>query len=250
MIPVIDLKLPREITTIHQIEVSSRCSLRCVYCPSPSIVAGKYPNRPALDMSSETFLAALDHVKFFLRRGTQGELNLAGIGESFLNENFLAFAALAREAMPFGKILLATNGLHLTDENAAELARLKIRLWISLHRPEKAGLAVQIARKYGIIDGVSGDPALNGDDWAGQVQWPRSYQTEIPCKWIREGWCMVMADGRVTTCCLDAQGLGVIGHVSDAPGGWRSMPYKLCTTCQQTIAVRGYDQHPAEGITP
>jgi hypothetical protein len=246
----LDIALPRPIVSLHQIEVSSRCSLRCVYCTSPSIVAGKYPNRPSVDMSRETFEAALEHVKFFLRRGTQGELNLAGIGESFLNENFLTFVELAREAHPFGHILLATNGLHLTEAIAKELARLKTRLWVSLHRPEKAGLAVSIAKTAGILDGVSMDPALNSDSWADQVAWPKAYVAPIQCHWIRAGWCMVMAHGQVTSCCLDAQGLGVIGHVNDTPGAlgdkgtWVTKPYKLCASCQQVLAIKGHVQHP------
>lgn len=245
MIQEIELALPRPITTIHQIELTSKCSLRCVYCPSPSIVAGKYPLRPAVDMDLDTLGATLEHVSYFLRRGTQGEINLAGIGESMMREDFILCVEKVREAAPFAKLIMATNGLHLTESIAKDLARLKVRLWVSLHRPEKAGKAVAIAQAAGIIDGVSVDPSINADDWAGQVQWMQSYREPIACEWIRSGWAFVMAHGAVTSCCLDAQGLGVIGSVTGDPGSWKTKPYKLCASCQQVIGVKGHVQHPA-----
>lgn len=245
MITELFIRLPRPVTALHQIEMTSHCSLRCPYCPSKDIVSGKYENRPALDMTLEHFEACIEHVAYFVHsRRSQDELNLAGIGESMMLPHFVEWTERARRALPKTRLLLATNGLHLTEEIAVELKRLKVELWISLHRPEKAGQAVAIARKHDILSGVSVDPSINSDDWAGQVQWMQGYHKPIACEWIRSGWAMAMADGRVTTCCLDAQGLGVVGHVLDEPGKWHVKPYKLCGSCQQEIAVRGHEQRP------
>jgi len=70
-IPVLDIPMPRKIESLHQIELSSRCNLRCVYCPSPKL------QRPKVDMSEEHFLRALEWVDYLVKRGTQIEINMA-----------------------------------------------------------------------------------------------------------------------------------------------------------------------------
>jgi hypothetical protein len=235
-IPRIRLELPRPVTELHQIELSSRCNLRCVYCPSPHL------QRPKVDISFFDFTRALEHVRWYRAQGTQHELNLAGIGESTLHPQFVEFVRLAREAMGVGRIVFATNGVGYGEDLVAAIAPYQPSVWVSLHRPEKAGPAIEWYRRHGLLEGVSADPALEANDWAGQVAWHSSGPT-IPCHWIRTGWATVLADGRVTTCCLDASGAGVIGHVSDAVGTWRVQPYRLCGDCYQAIHVEGYEQY-------
>src|SRR3990167_3157408 len=110
-LPLLDVTFPRYVKALHQIEISSRCSLKCVYCPSPDISKGLYQDRRAEDMNRETFIRALEWVTVFVRKGTQAELNLAGIGESFLHPEFADFVKLAREAVgPLVKLVMATNG--------------------------------------------------------------------------------------------------------------------------------------------
>lgn len=196
-------------------------------------------------MTREIFERSMLWVNFFVKRGTQGELNLAGIGESTMHPEFLDFARLARAVMGTGRIVLATNGLICSEEIAKELAALKIGVWVSLHRPEKAALAVQIYRKHGILIGTSSDPSLNANDWAGQVKWIDS-GNKFPCPWLSSGWVMAMSDGRLTTCCLDAQGIGVVGHVNDPLGSVETKPYELCKKCYQVITEPGWNQK--EGI--
>lgn len=245
MTPQLYLKLPRQVTAVHQIELTSRCSLRCVYCPSRDIADGKYSNRKAVDMSREHFEAALSWVSWFVKNKTQQELNLAGIGESLLHHHFVEFLGRAREVVGEEvKIIFATNGLECSDELVRAMVPYHPSVWVSLHRPERAGKAVEVYRKYGLLEGVSIDPTINGDDWAGQVSWHNAAHNRILCPWIREGRVMVMADGRVTTCCLDAAGAGVIGHITDPimPEQLRTQPYQLCRTCNQEVGVSGYAQ--------
>jgi len=116
---------------IHQIEITSRCNLKCVYCPSY-----KLP-RPKLDMTREHYEQALDWAKFFQAQGTQTELNLAGIGESTLHPNFVEYLWLARQKLgPKQVLLFATNGLLMTDALAKEIQPLEPRVYVSMHRPE------------------------------------------------------------------------------------------------------------------
>lgn len=222
-----------KVRTVHQIEITSRCNLRCRYCPSPNLP------RPKQDISDEHFRAGVDLARFYMRRGTQHrELNLAGIGESTMHPQFVPFIEYARTKLgPSIDLLFATNGILFTDELAKAIAPFKPSVWVSLHRPEKAGPAVEIAKKYGLLKGVSNDPSLAAVDWAGQVDWHVSAPRRMQCDWVRGGWVMVMADGRLTTCCFDASGAGVIGMIGDDPETLFVRPYGLCKTCHLDVGV-------------
>lgn len=247
-IPELGHTFPLAIRSLHQIELTSRCNLRCAYCPSPQIVAGLHPGRPAVDLSMALFERALEHVAHYVQRGTQSDLNLAGIGESTIHPEFVAMIRRAREKLGRSVgLLLATNGLEVAKEDGGEaladaLRESGVGCWVSLHRPEKAGIAIERLKARGVLMGVSADPSINADDWAGQVKWHRSQPYVSACMWLREGKAMVLADGRVTTCCLDATGAGVVGHVEDAIGTLKVAPYPLCRTCQQMVRVANYEQ--------
>jgi len=199
-------------------------------------------------MAPEHFEAALRWVAHFVKQKTQHELNLAGIGESTLHPQFINYLRLAREVVGEDvRIIFATNGLECSDTLARTMTSYRPEVWVSLHRPEKAGLAIEIYRRHGLLGGVSIDPSVNANDWAGQVKWHNCTHNNTLCPWIREGRVMVMADGRVTTCCLDASGAGVVGHITDPiiPDQFQTRPYDLCRTCNQVIGVTGYDQRKA-----
>lgn len=217
---------------IHQIEITSRCNLKCVYCPSY-----KLP-RPKLDMTWEHYQQAIDWALHFQKRGTQGELNLAGIGESTLHPRFVEYVAHARKVLgPKQILLIATNGLLITEQLALELKPLQMRLWVSMHRPEKAGPALHILRKHGLLQGVSNDPAMGSTDWAGQVKWDVTVPKGRKCIWVTGGRAFVMADGRVSRCCYDASGVGVFAHVQDDLTKFQTSPYSLCKGCDQDVGV-------------
>lgn len=227
---------------VHAIEITSRCNLRCSYCPSPKM--GKVPGfRAQLDMTDDIFDAALDWVRFFVRHGTQGELNLAGIGESTMHPRFVDYVRKARATMgASGRLCMATNGLLMTEKLAQELKPLNLRLWVSLHVQQKAKPAVEILRRHGLLEGISTDPTTNSNDWAGQVESEDS-GFRIPCPWMR-GWAFIMADGNVASCCLDATGQTVLGHVkTSSPQAFRNQTSKLCRKCWQTLDyIPDFDQ--------
>lgn len=223
------------VVALHQIEVTSRCNLRCVYCTHPTLIApGKNPLRMPMDMPRATFQRALEWVRFFVRQGTQRELNLAGIGESTLHPELVDFVKLAREAVGEQvKIIFATNGLAVTRELAEQLAPFRPEVWVSMHRPEKGALANKLLRDAGIAGAMSMDGAVYANDWAGQVEvaWKGNYR--MPCQWIRERKAFVMSDGRVSRCCLDSTGAGVIGHVDQPIGTLTTGRWALCDSCYQ-----------------
>jgi len=213
-----------QITQLHQVEITSNCNLRCKYC-----VHGKMP-RAKMDMTFDTFARVIELVKGY----AQEELNLCGIGESTMHPQFIEFVQYAREQLPHIDLTMATNGVGLTEVMARALADNRVRVWVSLHRPEKAGPAVELLKKYGVLAGVSADPSLSAVDWAGQVDWHVSAQP-TRCMWLALGYGIAWSDGRVGTCSFDGQGTdGAIGTVWDEPNMLHSKPYSLCETCHMT----------------
>jgi hypothetical protein len=159
-------------------------------------------------MTEGTFCAALELVGFYVRQGTQTELSLTGIGEAMLHPRFVEYATRARGVIgPHRQLVITTNGLLLDEAMAAALAPLRPAVFISLHRPEKAGLAIQVAKKYGIYAGSNNSFATSAFDWAGNqaANWFVS-APRIPCEYLKSGWAVILVDGRVATCCLDADG--------------------------------------------
>lgn len=236
------------VESIHQLELSSHCNLRCVYCPS------RHLGRPKLYMSRTHFERSIELVWQLHKNGTQTELNLAGIGESTMHPRFYEFVEHARVVLgPRIDLVLATNGLDMTRELAAHLERYGVRTWVSLHRPEKAGPAVNLLREAGALAGVSADPSIAAIDWAGQVKWQRSAGERGLCPWTHAGRVMLMADGRFTRCCLDADGRGLLGHIDQGLPEYTS-PYVLCAKCdlnagpEANVQTLSIDTGDAESI--
>jgi len=190
-------------------------------------------------MSDAVWKQTLDWVAYYHQRnqGTQ-ELNLAGIGESTLHPNFVRYVHEAREVVgPDSLLTFTTNGLLITEELAQALAPAKVAVGVSLHRPEKAGPAIAILRRYGLFWAASADPSLNPTNWAGQVNWIVAGHGRRPCVWVRGGAVFVMADGRVSRCCYDASGVGVFATIDDDLTQLATSPYVLCRTCEQDVGV-------------
>ena len=223
----------RPIRALHQIEMTSHCNLRCDYCPSPNL------QRPKVHMDQSTFEKCLSQVRRIMDYpgNQQAELNLAGIGESTIHPEFLELVTLARNKLGYGlPFVLATNGITMTEGLAEALALLKVRVWVSLHKPRKAKHAVDMLSDHGALWGVSIDPSVNPINWAGQVEGPLApMNPEEVCPWLSYGRVMCMADGRVTTCCIDASGAGVIGTIDDDLLTMSVKPYSLCPKCYHPL---------------
>lgn len=223
----------KPLQAIHQIELTSRCNLACAYCPHPKL------ERPKEDMTWETFERALLHVAHYVEHGKQFEVSLTGLGEGTLHPDFVPMTARLREVLgPDRLICFGSNGIELTPEMAAELRKINAGIYISLHRPEKASKAVEIAKEAGILLGVNASFVTSAYDWAGQVKWynsgPRS-----PCMYLMERRAVILQDGSISTCCWDAHGKNIIGHVNDDIGSLTTRPFPLCDQCHHTY--EGYD---------
>ena len=223
-----------KITRLHQIEITSLCNLRCKYCWYPTMPRAK------MDMTEDIFKAALGMVAHFVAKGKQTELNLAGIGESTIHPQFKEFVALARERFPRIDLVIPTNGVNMTQELADHLAKYRVRVWVSLHRPEKGGIAIDMLRKSGALAGVSTDSSTAAIDWGGKIKWHTS-APQMECMWQRDGRAIVWSDGRIGSCSMDGEGTdGVLGTVWDDPDTLYTKPYSLCTGCHQKIGGKQY----------
>jgi hypothetical protein len=225
------------LTQIHQIEITSECNLRCKYCAHPKM------QRAKMDMSWEIYERTIYWAKWFQARGTQGSVNLAGIGESTIHPEFIKYIRHARKELgEKQKFVLATNGVAMTQDLANEMldafgGNENADVFVSLHRPEKAGPAIEMLKKVGLVKGVSADAAISGTDWAGQVNWFVSAAKGSPCPWVRGGWAIVLSDGRVSRCAFDATGIGVFAHVNDDLRLAQTSPYSLCRACHQDVGL-------------
>jgi hypothetical protein len=222
---------------IHQIEMTSRCNLRCKYCVHPTM------GRAKQDMDDATYRQALTKVSELIARQHPGrrqrELNLAGIGESTMHPEFIRNVAWAREAVGDDvDLIIATNGLLMDDAMAQALKPMRPKVWVSMHRPEKAGPAVEALKRAGLLSGVSADPSIASVDWAGQVSWYVSTPAKgSRCPWVLRGMVFVMADGRVTRCCFDGKGDDAIGTVWDDFTAMRTSAFSLCAGCHHDVGV-------------
>lgn len=228
----------RPLRDIHQIELTTVCNLRCRYCPSPKLDKPRGQGgsgRAKVHMEWSVFEQALELVKHFVRKGTQTELSLTGIGESLLHPRFPEMVGAARGAIGWDRpLVVTTNGVDFTDELAAQLKHYRPMVFVSLHRPEMAGPAIEAAKKHGILSGTNASAATSAFNWAGQVKWHVS-APRITCDYLKQGWGVVLVDGRVTTCCLDATGDGAFGTVWDDPQTLRLKPFSLCGTCHMRV---------------
>lgn len=220
---------PRGITQIHQIEVTTRCNLTCKYCPHPKM------KRPKEDMEWSTFLKAMELVKQFSDKGTQGELSFTGIGESTMHPRFPEMLRLARMMLPHNDIVFSTNGLPTFTEHVAQTCKENgIGVFISLHRPEVAGKTLELCKKYGIARQINTSAATSSFDWAGQVDWFVS-APKIACAYLRDGWGVILFNGKITSCCIDSEEKGVIGDVDTPFSELMIQPYELCKSCHMEV---------------
>jgi len=225
----------RPITCIKQIEITTKCNLRCKYCPHPKMQRAKE------HMEMHVFEKALKWVKYFNDTGTQHEVSLTGIGEPLMHPDLFEMIIKLREVYK-GKIVFSTNGLLMTEEIGAFLAKHKVLVFVSTHRPEKAGPAINICKRHGIFAAANTAFATSSLDWAGQVDWEVTAPT-ITCDFLRQGWGVVLADGRITTCCFDAEGKGAIGRVYDEPEPVSMDIFKLCKTCNMIVPTKIEIEH-------
>lgn len=223
------MNVTHAIREIHEIELSSVCNLACRYCPHPKLERAKE------HMTFETFQKTLRHLKYYCDQGTQTEVSLTGIGEAILHPSFTDALCLIRQTIGSERtIVIATNGVNMTEQLAKTLAHFGVVVYVSTHRPEKAGPAVELLRQAGVRLGTNTAFVDSSLDWAGQVKWHVSAPSR-PCDYLGLGWAVIRQDGQVNACCMDAHSKFPLATVDDEPGSWRTWPISLCQSCHLTV---------------
>lgn len=217
---------------IHEVEFSSRCNLACRYCPHPKM------ERAKADMTEATFARVLAHIRHLCAAGTQGEVSMTGIGEAILHPQFVPWMHALREVIgPRRKLVLATNGVAMTPELAHQIGIAKAITYVSTHRPEKAGPAMEMLRAEHCQIGTNTAFVNEAMNWAGQVKWHVSQRPSY-CQYLEQGWCAVRQDGSVDACCMDALDKYPIGSIYDEPGSLTMRTTALCPDCNMVAPAR------------
>jgi len=225
-----------KINTITNIELSSRCNGNCQYCPAR--LQHKY--RKTGFMTWDIFEKTVEWVKVLCENGTQREVNLFGVGESTLHPDLVPMIKYAKEKIPFRIPLhMNTNGILITKELAIRIRDAGINhIDITGHDHYHTAKTIRIFREVGIVGELTYDFVTRPHDWAGQVDWFEIDKTVYDpgvCPWLGYGQVMVMSDGNITNCCIDAFGQGIFGHVNEDITKLEVLPFELCKKCHHTI---------------
>jgi hypothetical protein len=70
-------------------------------------------------------------------------------------------------------------------------------------------------------------------DWAGQVDWLKANYV-FPCPWTGSGQVMVLWDGDLVTCGIDAFATNRLGSVYGDIDAVDVLPFELCKKCHHS----------------
>jgi sulfatase maturation enzyme AslB (radical SAM superfamily) len=184
---------------VYEIEVSNVCSLTCIYCPHPTQARRKG------FMSFETFRKCIELYK---RCENREPLCLHNFGEVLLHPklpSYIRYASDQRVTVRF-----FTNGLtpkkipytrkywqHLADQGLREVHFSAHELPLEQFQTIVDGV-VRIRKTFDPLTSVIGT-------WAGQVGASDEPLVE-PCLFERRNAFVVLWDGRISACCIDAEG--------------------------------------------
>jgi len=191
-------------------------------------------------MTWEIFEKTVEWIKVLCEKGTQREVNLFGIGESTLHPELVAMVKYAREKIPFRIPLhMNTNGILMTKELAIGIKEAGINhVDITGHDHYHTAKTIRIFREVGIVGELTYDFVTRPHDWAGQIDWfkvDKTFYDPGVCPWLGNGQVMVMSDGNITKCCIDAFGQGIMGTIFDDITTFEMLPFELCKKCHHTI---------------
>lgn len=217
---------------IYQIEISNHCNLTCSYCPHPAQL-----RRQGL-MSSDTFDKSLE----LLIRCGQRTAYLHNFGEPLLHPDVVGFVRRCTERGVAASFF--TNGVLLTHEILATLSEAGLRsLCVSEHTRDETQRVLGLIADggFGIEVTDTFRPARHAlHTWAGQVSSRAAAGSAHPsegpgpCLFERHHAAVILWDGRVNACCIDAEGHGVQGTVDDYladPSRYRFRSTHLCAGC-------------------
>jgi hypothetical protein len=188
-------------------------------------------------MTQDTFEKALQLVRYC----GQTRAYLHNFGEPLLHPNLLSFL---REAKSVGvSCSFYTNGLLLDREMAVQLVEAGLReISISDHSIGEIARITRLLEEHRIplrIAETFNPRVATKHNWAGQVRpesrsAPNTLATVGPCIFEKQRAFVILWDGRISTCCIDAEGGAASITVDDLltfRHTYSFKPIQLCASC-------------------
>jgi len=232
-----------------QIETTTHCNARCVFCYYPHL------KRPKGTMSMDLFKKIIDEI-VDLRQIT--EMSFQGLGEPLIDSHIVSRVAYAHKKLPWMYMSMFTNGSLLTLGTAKMLNKAGLsRLYVSLNSNDTdqreqimglkdyetvsktcreildANLDMKVNVKAVVAtDFFAGEPVREferrwviGDirecgrnhvhlegNWGGHLWKARTVKNEGCQRALSQ--IMILWDGRVVLCCFDCEGENVFGDLN------------------------------------
>lgn len=225
------------------VETQALCNARCTFCPYPTL------ERIGTKMPDELLDRLLAEFATFKRPFAFSPFK---VNEPFLDKRLIPLCEKFNETSPFGHLRLFSNGSALVDKHIEGVAKLKrvLHLWVSLneHEPEAYETTMglnfdnttrRLDRLHDFVEAgqfphkvVVSRVGLNQDFILYVVdRWPRFQpaiikrdawidftnpdNTEVPDAPCGRWWELnIMADGKVSLCCMDGTGQFSVGDVN------------------------------------
>jgi hypothetical protein len=219
---------------IYQIEITSRCTLKCEYCPHPTMKRAKE------DMALAFFERALDYPFAY------DVVTAHHFGEPLLHQDIVTMCRMSFErglAFGFSTNLNVRRPLDTVGRLVdAGLGWLKI----SFHNDIARQRAEEIQAAFPELPLIF-ETLERKHSWAGQVAVPwHSNQRCVPgvmdCEFHVFDHCVVSAQGRLLACCLDVEGRsdfgGLLDHSPEAFARLRNdVLFDLCASCPMCTPI-------------
>lgn len=183
------------------------------------------------DMADDVF----ERVLYWMGEFKQQTIHLHHFGESTLHPKFIEWVDRISDIVP--DVRVSSNGVGVTREMVRGMKDAGLAmLSLSIHRPEVVQKVAEFCIDEGLPYEWASGPLSAPHNWAGQVEgrnseWAKTY----PCQFLIEQACVVLADGRVANCCIDAEGISAQGSVFDDLRQMDLRPFSLCASCHHFI---------------
>jgi len=229
-----------KIQSINSIETSALCNFKCEYCPHSSGL-----KRKTGLMDLPTFKQAIKVTKYFRSKPyfkqnrlpiEVHDINLHWMGEPLLNPLIYDFTTYAVKELPNVKFRLCTNCSLLNEARLLQLKKSGLSyLDITDHTASDTARAVMLKDKWHIDGNVSRDFCSRPHNWADQVNWYKWDWSPI-CTHLDYGSVVITWDGKIVTCCIDANVTHVLGTIwDDNLDDIEIKPIELCKQCHYSI---------------
>ncbi len=198
----------RDLPTNIDIEINSKCTRRCYYCPRPI--------DESEILSADIFYSIIDQLRVC---GYKGKISPISFNEPLTDDRLNTFLEYVIRQLPDSEIVLNTNGDLLTREKVEEFYKIGVSsIVVSLHDPLSAEQERRLREfeqefdKVKLVDRRDGYRKHPLFSRGGKVVFENSIST-TSCIYTTN--MVIRATGDVTLCCEDIGAEYKFGNVYD-----------------------------------